>query len=502
MNNRLSYLVIAALVVATHGLELRAQGIIPADVDAYVERAITEWEVPGLALAVIKDDSVLIAKGYGVRRLGEAGRVDANTLFAIASTTKAMTAACLGMLVDEGKLSWDDPVTKHLKGFQLYDPYVTRELTVRDLLTHRTGLSRGDGLWYRSPYSRQEILERVRHLKPSWSFRSRYGYQNIMFVAAGQVLEAVSDTTWDDFITSRLFAPLGMRSTLSGYGKLKLQGNVAMPHLFSDGKVQPIDWVDIDNIGPAGSVISNVNDMAQWVRLQLSHGTIDGRRLLSDEVIEETRTPQTVVRLDSLTKAQRPSTHFMAYGLGWFLYDYQGTKIVTHDGAIHGMRTRVAMIPEKGIGLVILVNSSRTPIHTGLMFWILDRFLGAPERDWSGELLAERKTDEAKWSAAEREQEEKRAVGTSPSHALEAYAGTYRSTMYGDLALTLRDGRLYATFYPGYEGELSHWQYDTFRITWSDSTLGKDLVTFRMNARGDITDVVWDGFETFNRQAR
>jgi CubicO group peptidase (beta-lactamase class C family) len=499
MKNYLLVLSAAWLIAAGTGT-LGAQQLDRASLDAYVQKAIKDWEVPGLALAVIRDDSVVVAEGYGVRTLGSAEPVDAQTLFAIASTTKAMTVACLGMLVDDKKLDWDDPVTKHLVGFQLADPYVTRELTVRDLLTHRVGLSRGDQLWWRSPYGRKEILDRVRYLKPSWSFRSRYGYQNIMFLAAGQVVEAVSETTWDDFITTRLFDPLGMRSTLSGYRKLTSQDNVATPHLFTNGKAKAIEWVDIDNIGPAGSVISNVTDMAQWVRLQLGQGEINGRRLLSRAVIEEMHTPQMVIRLDSLTRAQRPSTHFMAYGLGWFLYDYLGTKIVTHDGAIHGMRARVAMIPERNIGLVILVNSSRTPIHTSLMFWILDRLLGAPERDWSEELLTERKANEEKWEAAEQEQQEKRVKGTSPSHAAEAYAGTYQNALYGDFVVAVRDGRLHATFYPGYEGELSHWQYDTYQIIWTDTSLGKDLLTFQMNARGDITEVVWDGFETFKRQ--
>lgn len=480
-------------------LPLSAQELDKAELDAYVLNAVKAWEVPGLALAVIKDDSVLVTEGYGLRKLGSPERVDAHTLFAIASTTKAMTAACLGMLVDEKKLAWDDPVTKHLEGFQLSDPYVTRELTVRDLLAHRTGLSRGDALWYRSPYNREEVLERVRHLKPSWGFRSRYGYQNIMFVAAGQVVSEVSGKPWDDFIVERLFAPLGMHSTLSGYGRLTDQQNIATPHLFSNKTVKPIEWVDIDNIGPAGSVISNVTDMAQWVRLNLGKGSIGGIRLLSEETVEETQTPQTVIRLDSLTKAQRPSTHFMAYGLGWFLYDYRGTKIVTHDGAIHGMRARVAMIPEKNIGLVILMNSSRTPIHTALMFWILDRFLGAPDQDWSAELLALRKIDEEKADASEREQQERRVGKTKPSHTPDAYAGRYRSELYGDLVIHERDHELFAEFYPGYQGTLSHWHYDTFQITWSDATLGKDLVTFRMNARGEVTGVVWDGFEEFSR---
>jgi CubicO group peptidase (beta-lactamase class C family) len=479
---------------------LDAQQLDLSALDDYVAQALKEWEVPGLALAVIKDDNVLVAKGFGVRRMGSNEPVDAQTLFAIASTTKAMTVACLGILVEEEKLSWNDPVTKHLKGFQLYDPFVTRELTIRDLLTHRAGLSRGDALWYRSPYDRNEILERIRYLKPRWGFRSRYGYQNIMFLAAGQVVAAISETSWDDFVAQRLFSPLGMTSTLPGYRHLNGMENIATPHLFSEGKVRPIEWVDIDNIGPAGSVISNVTDMARWVRFNLGRGSLDGQELLSPKTIEEIQTPQTIVRLDSLTKAQRPSTHFMAYGLGWFLYDYLGTKIVTHTGSIHGMRARVAMIPERNLGLVVLMNSSRTPLHESLMFWILDRLLGAPSRDWSAELLELRKANEAKWAEAEQSRKEKRVGGTKPSHPQEAYAGTYQSKLYGELAIAEKDVVLRAEFFAGFEGKLEHWHFDTYQVIWDDATLGKDLITFHMNARGEIKSVTWYGLDEFSRQ--
>lgn len=243
----------------------------------YIVKSMRDWETPGLALAVVRNDSVIFAKGYGVRKKGETAPVTPKTIFAIASTTKAMTAACLGMLVDEGKMKWDDPVTKYLPWFQLSDPYVTRELTVRDLLCHRSGLARGDNLWYLSPYSREEVLRRVRFLKPAWSFRSRYGYQNIMFLAAGEMIPSVTSKSWDDFIAERLFKPLGMTRTNTSIKYLAGLDDVATPHDKIDTVMQPVRWPNFDNVGSAGAVNSCVEDMAQWVRMNLGNGMSGGR---------------------------------------------------------------------------------------------------------------------------------------------------------------------------------------------------------------------------------
>jgi CubicO group peptidase (beta-lactamase class C family) len=255
--------------------------------DDYVNKALKEWEVPGVAIAIVKGDQVVLAKGYGVRKLGEAAPVDERTLFAIGSSSKAFTAAAVAMLVDEGKVKWDDPVTKYLPGFQMYDPYITRELTVRDLLTHRSGLQRGDFLWYGTGLDRDEILRHARLLKPTWSLRSTFGYQNIMFLAAGQLVAKVSGKSWDEFIQQRIFAPLAMNSSSTSINALKTAADVATPHAKVDAKVQVIPWRNIDNIAPAGSINSNVVDMAQWVRLQLNQGTLQTQKLFSPAVAKE-----------------------------------------------------------------------------------------------------------------------------------------------------------------------------------------------------------------------
>jgi CubicO group peptidase (beta-lactamase class C family) len=478
---------------------LRAQREPIQGLNDYILKSMKEWETPGLAIAMVRNDSVIFAKGYGVRKMGEEAPVTPRTIFAIASTTKAMTVACLGMLVDEKELAWDDPVTKHLPWFQLYDPYVTRDLMVRDLLTHRSGLSRGDMLWYLSPYSRDEVLHRIRFLKPSWGFRSRYGYQNIMFIAAGQMIPAITDTSWDDFIKERLFAPLGMTRSSTSITALQGMDDVATPHTRIDSTMQPIRWPNFDNVGPAGSVNSCVLDMAQWVRMNLNDGVYEGKRLLSPEVIREIQTPQTVIRRDSLDRALWPSNHFAAYGFGWSLRDFLGRKLIQHDGALDGMRARVVLVPEEKLGFVILFNSSNTNLHASIAYWILDRELGGPVRDWSAELLKGAKEGQQKEDAQEKKREAERAKGTHPSLPLDKYVGTYENVMYGQLKVLMENGNLVLDFNPSYIGDMKHWQYDTFQVDWHDKSLGKDFVTFTLDVDGNVDELRWEGLAVFKR---
>ena len=325
--------VVAVFLLTGAPVALAAQQEPLGSLDGFVQTVMRDWEAPGVAVAVVKDDQVVFARGYGVREVGGSESVDTETLFAIASTSKAFTAAAVGMLVDEGRVGWDDRVTDHLPGFELYDPYVTRELTVRDILSHRSGLPRGDLLWYLSPFDRDEILQRVRGLEPNWSFRSHYGYQNIMFIAAGQLVEAVTDTSWDDFLRHRIFDPLGMPTSTTRFDQLQQRSNVATPHGRIDGKVTPLSWRDWDNVGGAGAVHSCVDEMAQWIRMQLGEGAYEGRRFLSDSVIREMRQPQTIVPRDTVDERLFPESHFYAYGLGWRLMDYRGRLVVRHGGA-------------------------------------------------------------------------------------------------------------------------------------------------------------------------
>jgi CubicO group peptidase (beta-lactamase class C family) len=465
----------------------RAQDAPLGGFDEYVNKAIRDWEVPGVAIAVVKDDQVVFAKGYGLKKLGDPAPVDERTLFAIGSSSKAFTAAAVAMLVDEGKLKWDDPATKYLPGFELYDPYVTRELTVRDLLSHRSGLERGDLLWYGTEYNRDEILRRARFLKPTWSLRSTFGYQNLMYLAAGQLIARVSGKSWDEFIRQRILTPLGMTASGTSIRDFKEADNVASPHGKLEDKVALIQWRNIDNIAPAGSINSNVVDVAQWVRLQLGQGTFEKKTLISSGAVKEMHTSQTVMRVEPPYSFFYPEAHFLNYGLGWFLSDYRGRKLVEHGGAIDGMRAQVALMPEEKLGLVVLTNRGGTLLPVALMYRILDAYMGAAQpRDWSAELLKTMKSLEAQGEAAAKKLEADRVPDTKPTHAFEKYAGTYENDLYGALKVTLENGRLNLRFGPAFTGELEHWHYDTFRAKFRGAGVTTAYITFALNAQGKV----------------
>ena len=495
----LSLIILSVILSAGSKATFAQQAPFPG-FDDYVNKAIKDWEVPGMAIAVVKDDKIVFAKGYGLREIGKAAPVDEHTIFAIGSSSKAFTAASIAMLADEGKLKWDDPVTQYLPGFQLYDPYVTRQMTVRDLLTHRIGLERGDQLWYATAYSREEILRRIRHLEPSSSVRSKFGYQNIMFLAAGQIIPSVAGKSWDDFVSERIFAPLGMKETGTTIRTLSKSNDVSTPHAKIDDKMQPVAWRLIDNIAPAGSINSNIVDMAQWVRLQLGKGKYDGKQIISEAAIKEMHTPQTIIRIEGLYPFMYPDAHFMSYGMGWFLSDFRGKKLVEHGGAIDGMRALVAMIPEENVGVVILTNVSGTLLPQFLSYRIFDAYLGQQPKDWQAEGLTKMKALEAQSKAAQEKALAERVMGTSPSLGLQNYAGTYLSEMYGDAEVGFADGKLIAHFGPNFTGDVEHWNYDTFQVTWRDRVQGKGLIQFELDAKGKVDAVSFGGMGKFKRQ--
>ena len=476
---------------------------VPLDnLDEYITRVMQDWEAPCVAVAVVKDDRVIYAKGFGVREIDGNDPVDEHTVFAIASTSKAFTTAALGMLVDEGRLSWDDRVTDHLLGFELYDPWVTRELRVRDLLSHRSGLPRGDRLWYGSPFEREEVLERVRLLEPSSSFRSRYGYQNIMFTAAGEIVPAITDTSWGEFLRTRIFEPLGMRSTSTSVSALEGLANVATPHGKMGGKVQPIPWRNWDNLGGAGAVNSCVADLAQWMRLQLGGGVYEGRRMLSEDVIEEMHTPQTVVPRSRSDEELFPESHFSAYGLGWRLMDYRGRLIVNHGGSLDGMRTHLILMPEEDLGVVAVTNVNESSVPLAIVWHVVDQYLEPREKDWNALYLAEAERSRARSDSTRARRETERLTGTTSSHPLEEFAGLYENELYGEVIVQLEDDRLVVSAGPFYVGDLEHWHLNTFQVTWRDPYLGRDYLGFVLDRMGRVEAVDVEGFGRFDRVRR
>src|SRR5580700_5070465 len=402
-----------------------------ADLDAYVARAMKTYEVPGIAVAIVKGGKVVLAKGYGVRKLGEPAPVDENTVFAIGSNTKAFTAAVLATLVDEGKISWDDPVYERLKGFEMYDPYVSKEMRIRDLLCHRSGLGLGEGdlmFWPHTAFTQDDVVYRLRYLKPKTSFRTTYAYNNLMFVTAGQVVVEVSGKSWDDYLRERIFAPLGMKNTNTSSTAFKAGDDWAMPHTKVDGKLQPIAVENLDNAGPAGSINSSVADMSKWVLLQLNRGQIPATetRIFSERVSQEMWAQQMIVPVRPAPeeiKILQP--HFAGYGMGWTLRDYKGRKLVSHSGGVAGYVTRVMLVPEENLGVVILTNAEEDVAFEAVLYHILDSYLGGPTEDYIAafktlEDKQQKDADETMSKAAQA-----RVAGSKPSLGLEKYAGQY-----------------------------------------------------------------------------
>ena len=480
------------------GVLLLAAAASPAQdyVDAAVERARLAFEVPGMAVAIVKDGKVVLAKGYGVRKLGEAAPVTARSLFRIASNTKAFTTAALAMLVDEGKLAWDDRVVDRLPGFQMYDPYVTREMTIRDLLVHRSGLGLGAGdlmFWPSTDFTRDEIIRRVRYLRPASSFRSRYAYDNLLYLVAGHILELRSGRSWEDFVRERIFEPLGMTHTYANTAALVRGDDVAAPHSRADGKLVAMEQTDHDNNAPAGSINSCVEDLAKWMILQLQ----GGGKLFSTKQAREMWSGQTILPIGELP-AGAPAAlaavqpNFAQYGLGWALRDYRGHRMVYHTGVLAGYVSRTTLIPDLNLGVVVLTNQEEPGAHNAVAYTVLDHYMGAPAVDWVGAFREMRRIETAKGEAEVKAAASGRVPNTRPSLPLAQYAGTYRDAWYGDVAVAEGAGRLTISFTHSKQltGELEHWHYDTFVARWADRTLQADAyVTFALGADGRIESV-------------
>ncbi len=434
-----------------------------------IEQARADWNVPGLCVAIVKDGQVVLSEGFGVRELGKPETVDGDTLFAIASNTKAFTAAAIAMLEEEGKLHWEDHVQQHLPWLQMYDPYVSSELRIDDLLCHRSGLGTfsGDLLWWGTPYSPEEVLRRTRHLPAKGRFRATYGYSNLMFLAAGEVIREASGKPWPEFMQERILKPVGMTRSVTSITTLESLGNFASPHKPTLEKVTPIPWYNWDTMAAAGGIISSANDMAKWLRVQLDHGKIDDRhRLFSEASSHKMWSLQTIIPLSAAQK-RVGTTHFKAYGLGWMLSDYKGRKTVSHGGGYDGMYSQVMMVPEENLGVVVLTNSM-TGISTALANTIVDEFLGGEKKDWLDPGLEQDRKNRTAFYDRIKETTTPKSEGTSPSHELMSYAGTYRCPLYGDVTVSAEDEKLVLRLLPNAElvADLTHMQYDTWVIHW------------------------------------
>jgi len=476
----------------------------PKNLDARVAQVMREQGVPGMAVAIVENGHVVHAKGYGVRRLGSAEPVDADTIFPIGSTSKAMTVAALATLVDEKKIGWDDRVIDHLPGFQMYDAWVTRELTIRDLLVHRSGLGLGAGdLMFvpRSSLSRAESVRRLRYIKPATSFRSGYAYDNVLYMVAGSVIEAVSGQTWEAYIRDHVFKPAGMRVTTSDENDQFATANRAQPHARMDGGLRGVGRQEVlderaslgRNAAPAGGVASSANDMARWLEIQLAHGVLpegQGKRLYSEVAAREMWTPQINMPISQYPAPIAEATpQFSSYALGWDVEDYRGAKIISHGGAVLGAQTMVVLIPDRNIGFSLNINSEDGVVLRGLMFELLDHYLGQPERDWVGDFSTFRKARVA--MAQDLLKTQAKPVASRPTLPLAGYAGRYSDPWYGPISLRVDGKRLRLNFEqtPNMQGTLEHWQYDTFIVRWDDRTSEPAYMTFRLDEQGKVDDI-------------
>jgi CubicO group peptidase (beta-lactamase class C family) len=485
---------IALLVMAAAwGTVASAQSGPPADLDAYVARAMKTFEVPGIAVAIVKDGKVVLTKGYGVRRLGESAPIDADTLFGIGSNTKAFTTAALATLVDEGKISWDDRVYERLPGFQMYDPYVSKEMTIRDLLCHRSGMGLGEGdllFWPHSTFTRDDIIYRLRFMKPATSFRSHYAYDNLLYIAAGQIIPAVTGKSWDDYIRERILGPLGMtRSTLSNAG-FKSGDNVAWPHSRLDGKLQSIPFVPLDNAAPAGSINSSVNEMAKWVMLQLNRGKFLNRegQLFTEERSAEMWSPQTILPTGAPGPLAALKANFAAYGLGWGLRDYHGRKLVSHSGGVAGTVTRVMLVPEEKLGVVILTNAEEAGAFEAVLFHVLDHYFGVAGNDWIANFQAAKDAELKEAADITKNQAAGRAGNSKPGLPIEKYAGEYKDAWYGTATMRMEAGKMIFSLdhTPKAVGDVEHWQFETFKVHWRDRVMEDAFLTFTLTPSGTI----------------
>ncbi|MBV9302652.1 MAG: serine hydrolase [Acidobacteriaceae bacterium] len=473
---------------------LAEQSAPPADLDVFVARVLKTFEVPGLSIAIVKDGQVVLTKGYGIRKMGDSAPVDEHTLFGIGSNTKAFTSALLASLVDEGKISWDDKVYERLPGFQMYDSYASHEMTIRDLLTHKSGMGLGEGdllFWPHTTYSRKDIIYRLRFMKPQSSFRSHYAYDNLMYLAAGEIIAAVTGKAWEENVRDRILTPLGMSATNLTNASWASNDNYAWPHSKLPGELQPIDFVPLDNAAPAGSINSSASEMARWILLQLNHGKFpdSDKRLFSEEQSKQMWSPQTILPVgDPPAPLAALKANFADYGLGWGLRDYRGHKLIGHSGGVAGFVSRVQMVPDERLGIVVLTNAEEGGAMDSIEYYLLDHYLNLPRTDWVKAFRDAELAQEQQASEEMKKQANSRAAKSSPSLSLEKYAGAYNDVWYGPSTIRMENGKLVFTLdhTPKAIGDLEHWQYDTFKTHWRDRTIEDAFLTFALKPDGDI----------------
>jgi CubicO group peptidase (beta-lactamase class C family) len=472
------------------GLLLLAVPILPVPKEAkkpdlkgfpeQVSKLLTDWKVPGLAVSIIKDGKVIFAEGFGYRDVRENLKVTPHTLFAIGSCTKAFTATAMGLLVDEGKVEWDKPVRDYLPTFKLQDVVASERMTPRDLLTHRSGLPRHELVWYGSPASRKEIFDRLQYLEPSKDFRAVFQYQNMMFMTAGYLVGEVSGMSWEAFIQKRFFEPLEMKESNVSVNDSQNAPDFALPYQEKNDKVEPIPFRNIDTIAPAGSINSNVLDMANWVLMNLNKGKFKDKPIVSEAALAQIHSPQVVMP----SPIQYDEILYPSYGMGWAIVPYRGHLLLEHGGGIDGFIAMVAFLPRDNMGAVILSNSGSTPLPSIVLYHIIDRMMGLSPIDWSKRIKDQMDKAKAEAEKAKKEPDKDRKTDTKPSHPLQEYAGDYENPGYGTISV-VKDGDQLKAKFNSFDLPLSHYHYDTFEL-FNELYDQKQKLSFQTDPKGNI----------------
>ena len=458
--------------------------------DAYFQKSLDEWQVPGMAIAIVNSDSLVFSKGYGFSNIDKKTKVDGNTLFAVASNSKAFTASAIAILVEEGKLNWTDKVVDYLPYFKMYDYYTTQNFTIEDLLCHRSGLVTfsGDLLWYGTTLTPEEIIAAQQYLKPKSDFRTTFGYSNIAFLAAGKIVEKVSGISWQEFVKQHFLSPLQMNRTLTSTNQILKATNVATPYYFENNKNNEVKWVNWDNIAPAGALISSVNDFSKWLQLNLNEGKLDEKVVYNEKSFRRITTPHINFEVGKNTE----NIHFKSYGLGWELQDYEGYKVISHGGGYDGMISKSFFIPEKKIGVVILTNSLNW-VPSALSNKILDVLLtnNLEGKDWSTNYL-EYKNQQAKKDSIETAEIENLRGKQNRNHLnITDYTGIYKDKMYGTVTVSVKDNVLHFQMdkTPIFYATLQHWNHHifTFKFPKELSSLPAGKLWFDLNKEGEIS---------------
>lgn len=452
--------------------------------DSFVDETLKTWLVPGTAIAVVKDDQIVLNRGYGLRDVQQNLPVNENTVFGIASMTKAFTTAAMGILVDRGLLEWDRPVREYMPEFKLFNGEATALMTARDLVSHRSGLPRHDLLWYLSPFAREELMSRLCYLEPNRSFRSEYQYQNLMFTAAGYLIEKITHQTWEQFVRKEIFEPLGMARSDVAIKALETWENTARPYQKKDQQAALMPLANVDPLGPAGSINSCVNDLTQWLRLHLNGGTVDGKQIISSAALAEMYRPNIRINRSTIKDFTYDEVDHYAYGMGWFLNTYRGKRWIHHGGNIDGYSTRISILPEENMGLVVLTNLNENCLPSVFTLQLLDILLGAEPLPWREKIGAEVKRFEQAGEQLKERVKRKQKGGTSPSHPLAEYCGDFSHPAYGTISIGLKDGSLCGHF-NNIQMDLKHYHYDVFEAANEDLGM-KMRAAFSTDLDGNI----------------